>query len=400
MNSYSKADLLLCSAAAGRIQVGDSKGPMSYWGYNSVDTVLAAVLKKSSGPKWEEIDISETMSDLEGDSHSQWKGHWSDPTVPVAAFLLSICGSMAVANSFPHQFLEWGPNLRHSACVASFDLIDRTIGFIDAPSNIFRIIREKDISIFHGNNYKSASNYGCEHGGIRGWLSTNHAEFTYRISLCWNVSGTTDNIPILSQLRLVLKEGAINRDWCENYDANASFLHADRGNEKSDFNRARGSDDNSGPGWSMSANSLLWMQITMLDTWIGRRIDIMTGAALEEVAIPSGQKEASACQHSASDLKQTTGWKASRMQFTRQYLIKLAEGGVAGRAVSCMASSPELFLGQSSWSDMPFGKAQDWAAIDAALTLRSILMFARLERMNDSSVLLRLQRFDPIVRLL
>ena len=61
---------------------------MSYWGYNSVDTVLAGMLKKSSGLRWEEIDISETMSDLEGDSLPSGR-YWSDPTAPVAAFLLS-----------------------------------------------------------------------------------------------------------------------------------------------------------------------------------------------------------------------------------------------------------------------------------------------------------------------
>ena len=397
---------ILLSTASGRIQVGDSRGPISYWGYNSVEKVLAAAMEKSSGSKWEEIDITETMSDLvEGDSHPLWNGHWSDPTVPVIAFLLSLCSNMAVANSFPHHFLQWAPNLRHSACVTAFDLIDETVGFIDAPSNLFRIIREKDFSIFHGNNYKSASNYGCEHGGLRGWLSTNLAEFTYRVSECWNVSGITDNVPILAQLRSVVKEGGIDREWCEKYDAMASFLHADHGNEKSDFNRVRVSDDNSGPGWSMSANSLLWMQITMLDTWIGRRIDIMTGSVLEEVAVPSDRKQASACQRSALNLKQTTAWKASRMKFARQYLVRLAEGASGGagrRAVSCMASgltNPEPSLGQPSWSDMPFGMAHDWAAIDAVLTLRSILMFARLERMNDSSILIRLQKFDPVVRL-
>jgi len=258
----------------------------------------------------------------------------------------------------------------------------------------------------HGNNYRVASNYGCEHGGLRGWLSANLAEFTYGVTKCWNVSDTTDNVPILAQLRPILKEGIIDREWCEKYDAKTSFLHDDRGkmnNEKGDFNRFRISDDNSGPGWSMTANSVLWMQIMMLDTWIGRRIDIMLGTDLEEVAVPSDQKKASACQRKAQDLKQTTGWKMSRMQFTRQYLVRLAEGGGSERrAVSCMASGltrPEPSLGQSSWSDMPFGKAQDWAAIDAVLTLRALLMYTRLERMNDSSVLLRLQKFDPVVRL-
>lgn len=397
---------VLLDTASGKIQVGDSRGPWSYWGYNSVDAVLAAVINSEDrkGGSWQEIRIKDAMASLEGDSHRQWRGKWSKPTVPSTAFLLSLCGNMAVANSFPHQLLRWAPEPRRAACIAASDLVDRTIGFIQAPPNLFRVIKQMDVNILKAGKYKAADNYGCEFGGLRSWLSTNMSEFTLRVSGCWQVSALTNSVPILIQLLPILREGHLDRNWCEMYDSDTlpPQAYLDAKNEKSNAYQDLTSEDT-----SLSANSLLWMQISMLDTWIAQRIDIMVGeTGLDEVAVPSDMKNASSCARRAQDLKQTTGWKLSRMQFTRQYLLSLAEGvtGTERIAVSCMAigfdpDGAAPALGQSSWSNMAFGKAEDWAAIDAVLTLRSLLMITRLEHMHDSSALLRLQRFDPVVLL-
>jgi hypothetical protein len=49
------------------------------------------------------------------------------------------------------------------------------------------------------------------------------------------------------------------------------------------------------------------------------------------------------------------------------------------------------------WKNVLNGKPHDWAILDAILTLRATLMATQLEVMKDSSILLQLQKSDPMV---
>ncbi|KDQ49214.1 hypothetical protein JAAARDRAFT_51853 [Jaapia argillacea MUCL 33604] len=361
--------------AAGILQLGDSFAPTWDWGYNSVDLVLGTVLGKAEGEGWEEINIKDIMGLLEGDSDVKWG-----------------VSNMAVVNAFPNVLLHsWTIEERQSACQAAFDQIHRSVKFIKAPHNLFHAIQKNGVDILVMGNFKAANNYGCEYGGLHSWLSTNLAVFTSRLARCWPVDGITDSIPILSCLYTILMEDALGTEWCKVYHQGDVTLadQTDSGDEELD--------------WKMTANSLLWMQIMMLDTWIGRKVDLLTRRVSDEVAVPADLAAATTCANISMQLLQTTVWKKSRMEFARAYLVRLVEG-VDGNPVSCISMGvgdgvAQPTLGPAGWENMPFGSPEHWAAIDAVLTIRSMLLVYQLEIMNDLSALLRLHRFNLVVLL-
>ncbi|EPQ51377.1 hypothetical protein GLOTRDRAFT_112495 [Gloeophyllum trabeum ATCC 11539] len=363
------------------------------WGYNSVDVVMRTARQKASHSDWHEISIKEVMGGLEGDSDPKWNSKWNQPKAPTLPFILSICGSMAVANSFPHDLLHgWDWDQRKAACTAAMSAIQSGMGVAEIPSTAFEAMRGGQHNVLVTDDFKVANNYGCEYGGLRSWLSCNLAEFTLRVAQCWPAARVTDGVPILARLYPLLRDGALDRRWCEEYDRSRSTQ-----------GRVAVKND-SGAEWSMTAAPLLWLQITMLDTWIGRRADIiMGGSGREEVSVPADIHTATLCAQKAVGLKQTTGWKTSRIDFTLLYLRRLAEGA-DGCSTTCMsaglqASGIENRLGVDAWGGMSSGTSSDWAAVDAVLTLRAFLLHLRLELMNDSSIFLRLRRFNPVVNL-
>jgi hypothetical protein len=91
-------------------------------------------------------------------------------------------------------------------------------------------------------------------------------------------------------------------------------------------------------------------------------------------------------------------WKRSRVTFTMYYLERLAVG-VGGRGTSCMTPDGERLDSSRGWSHMPVGRASDWADVDAVLTLRAVVMMARLELMKNSDALLDLQEMDPMLQM-
>ncbi|TFK50305.1 hypothetical protein OE88DRAFT_235379 [Heliocybe sulcata] len=387
----SPPELKMClRTASGVIQVGDAMASMTDWGYNSVELVMRAARGKSSHSDWQEISIKEVMAGLEGDSDAKWGGRWTSPTVPPLPFILSICGSMAVANSFPHTLLtSWTQEERRKSCKAAMAQVQATVGFVEIPSTAFDSMRKGDNNLLVTDDFKVANNYGCEFGGLRSWVTCNLSEFTYRFAQCWPVEGVTDSVPILARLHNLLRDGTLDRKWCEEYDQDAGY---------SGVTGAKNATD-SGDHWRMTAAPLLWLQITMLDSWIGRRADMIVDEhGREEVSVPTDIYRATLCAQKALNLKPTTGWKQSRMDFTLLYLRCLADGA-GGKATSCMSPEPRAGEETAGWDGMSCGTPRDWAAIDAVLTLRAFLLHLRLELMNDSSVLLRLRRFDPVVNL-
>ncbi|KAJ6540735.1 hypothetical protein B0H19DRAFT_1269281 [Mycena capillaripes] len=98
----------------------------------------------------------------------------------------------------------------------------------------------------------------------------------------------------------------------------------------------------------------------------------------------------------------TTGYKRCRVQFIRHYLARLAEGTHAVKGefqvgVSCM--SPGGGLGIEGWQEMPKGDATDWAILDAALSLRAVMMVTRLELLHNTDIFLELRELDPMIRM-
>ncbi|KDQ50460.1 hypothetical protein JAAARDRAFT_585454 [Jaapia argillacea MUCL 33604] len=378
--------------ATGVLQLGDSFALVPDWGYNSIDLVLGTALGKAEGEDWKKISIKDTMALVEADSDIKWGGKWRHPKTSSLRCSFALFSNVAVVNAFPHVLLHgWTIEERNAACLAAIDEIHRSVEFIEAPQRLFHTIRENGIDILVMDYFKAANNYGCEYGGLRGWLSTNHAVFTARLARCWPVDHITERVPILPRLYAALKEAALQPEWCKTYDQAHVAVEGKTG--KGD----------EGPGWRMTANSLLWMQITMLDTWIGRKADLMTGRVSDEVAVPADLVTATTQSNISMQRPQTTAWKKSRMEFARAYLSRLAEGA-DGKAVSCMSMGvgdgvAQPTLGPAGWENMAFGKPEDWAAMDAVLTLRSMLMVTRFEIMNDSSVLLRLRHFNPVVLL-
>ncbi|KAF9466854.1 hypothetical protein BDZ94DRAFT_1249945 [Collybia nuda] len=366
----------------GWLAIGDSQAQMMCWGYNSVNRVFTTVLERITNDKWEGVEVEDVM-DFEDDSAPSWEGRWNQPMTPVVPFLLSFAGNMSVANAFPRRLLEdWTAPERQLASTSASKLLQNTVGFIDTPKDLFKTITDEDFHVFNSHDYKACYQYGCEQGGMRGWLATNFAEFTLRMSKCWVVSETTAQVPVLPHLHPFFRNGTLDAALGAKYN---STLY-------------RNSNDQ-GEKWKMRANSLLWIQITMFDTWIAHRIESMMGNdTVGDAPVPADLDTATRCKVESGGVE-ISGWKKSRLSFALPYLERLAEG-LNEKGASCMSTSKKRFANpELGWADMPVGTPHDWAVIDAVLTLRAIVMATRYEMMKDSSALLDLQEFDPTVQL-
>lgn len=390
LSTYVQPTAFTCSApelmtlirtASGALHIGDSAIAMNHLGYNTVDHILMTALERIPSERWIETQVVDVMGNLDGDDNIRWAGRWAEPEVPAVAFLLCLCANLTVCNSFPHRLLHGWTNdqRKHSARIA-YQHLQESIGFIEAPTKLFQTMREMKLDLLVMDGYKTANDWGSEHGGLRGWLCSNLAQFTLRMSHCWPVDGPTEQVPILPQLRTALMDGTLDAEWGRHYDLNLG-----------QFDR--------GPGWWMNASSLFWIQIMIFDTWIARRVEtIMMQDSKADPAVPVDTDSAIRSTELNGNGHISTGWKRSRVMFARMYLKRLAEG-YRGLGCSFLSTgSREEQIGEG-WFDMLFGTARDWADVDAVLTLRSIMMAVRLEFMKDSSPLLELQRLDPIIQM-
>lgn len=366
--------------AEGYMYVGDFIGPVSDWGYNSIDALCSsAIIKAGGNQRWQQIEVTD-MSIIEPDSDVRWGGKWSQTCTPVTALVMSVCNSMAISNAIPHRLLEWSFASRKAAAVNAYHLLETGIGLIMAPDSLTEQLKERgDVDVVLWNHWKTANNYGCEYGGARSWLSTNLSEFTMRMSKVWVVDRMTDHVPILPQISPFLKDGTLSVGW----------------REEPEFEK-----------WTPNASTLLWLQITMLDTWISHHIHIIMGSPEDdEAAVPADQATAKAYAAKPRGIPDhATAWHPVRLQFARDYLGILADGDL-GVVASCMSPGfePEVVIETKPkcWDSMPTGKPADWTAIDAVLTLRAVLMYVRLESLKDSSVFLELRRvLDPVITLI
>ncbi|KAJ6564175.1 hypothetical protein B0H19DRAFT_1140488 [Mycena capillaripes] len=378
----------LLRTAKGYIYVGDACAHMTDWGYNSVDTLFQLVCNREplDDEDWFQMGVmSSFRSSCEGDTDIQWKGRWNQPATTRVGFLLTHCGNPAIINSFTHSLLkEWSHAERTIAGHMASDIINTTIGFIESPPDFCSSLHSKGVVM---NSYKLANNWGAEHGGIRGWSSSCGAEFVKKASECWSVAKQSEHVPILPNLRPLLEQGELGPEWGKTY--NATTLDRD---EKS---------------WRPRADTLCWIQIMLLDTWIARQVDLMMLGVTEEAAVPVDSNTANICAFVAvtSDDQakgRTTGWKRCRAWFIRYYLARLANGrspieGESPVGVSCMSSGGGI--GLAGWDAMPKGEASDWATVDAVLTLRAVVMATRFELMHNTDVFLELQEFDPMIRM-
>lgn len=374
---------MLCETADGMIYIGDCMMLISSWGYNSLDNIFNHVLRDCKGNGWQEIPLKDFLRNAEGDSVYAWGGKWANPPTPIIALLMAMSGNVGVSAAFPHDTISsWEPSMVQRASRDAFQAIEQRPGINVAPKDIFQRIRDANTDIMVMDEFKTVNNYGCQFGGIRGWLSTNLAEFTLRMSHVWRCKNYTGNdfepVPILSQLFTVLKTGALSEDWGEKY------------NYKQE----------EGEGWKLPATSMLWLQITMLDTWLARHTDlIMADTAMPEPTVPADIPMAEQCARAASQfLNQTTGWNPPRLQFCRMYLARLA-GGIGQVGTSFMSNSERFPDSRMGWKDMQLGTPDQWAIVDAVMTLRAACQHTRLMLLHDSSPLLRLRKFDPVLLL-
>ncbi|KAJ7607958.1 hypothetical protein FB45DRAFT_947359 [Roridomyces roridus] len=387
----------LVNVAKGYIKIGDITAHMSRWGYNSIDTLFRmAVLRAGTKEDWFEIEPSEDALMMRqfseqihynGDGDLRFTGKWSQPLTPRVPFILSHCAIPAVATSFPHTLLdEWPDSVRHAAVRTACSLIDRAVGFIEAPPGLYAALYDNHIMF---RRYKLANNWGSEEGGMRGCIMGSLETFVANLSRCWEVDGQTEQVPLLLEFRAQIQDAqlSISSEWAKAY--NAGFKTFDR--------------DNAG-NVKPTADALCWLQCMMLDSWIGRRVDLLMTNRTDEAAVPVDNVTAIKCAAKIlgkdGPAGSTTGWKRCRSQFIVCYLARLADGVVREEngprvGVSCM--SPGGGIGEAGWEGMPVGSPGDWMILDAVLSLRAVLMATRFEVMHNTDVFLELSEFDPMI---
>jgi hypothetical protein len=375
---------MICRTADGMVYIGDCTMSLSAWDFTSLDNIFKHVLRQCKGNAWQEMPLKEYLRAAEGDSLLAWENKWANPPTPIVGLLMAMCGNLGVATAFPHDTISaWKQEWVSKATSEAFEELERHPGYALAPRDIFQRIWDAGTDIMIMDNFKTVNNYGCQFGGIRGWLSTNFAEFTLRMSRpnvwpCQLSSQKFGPVPLLSQLHPVMKSGSMSKAWAERYS-----YQQEEGN-----------------GWKLPVTSLLWLQICLLDTWLARNVDIMMGdTAMPELTVPAELKHAEACANAASGtLTQSTGWNPPRLQFCRLYLNRLASG-VRGKGTSFMSTTERLSDRREGWEKMLTGTPEEWVITDAVLTLRAACQHTRFMIMRDSSSLLRLRTFDPVLLL-
>ncbi|KDR78596.1 hypothetical protein GALMADRAFT_1257988 [Galerina marginata CBS 339.88] len=370
----------LIETARGLISIGNLRASLDCWGYNAIDKVLRHFHSSPKLPDHEWSVVGNTGLQvghmLEGDTHPSWKERWTNPATPVTLFILCLISNMAVASAFPHRLINWENSDRQSSAKTAFAFLLASVGFSDSPQNLFADLANDDGNVIIMNELKISNGSGCESGGCRGWFATNFADFTLSISKFWGGERQGERVPILRPLKDTLANGNLNSDWLDRY-TNEFY-------EK-------------GPNWKMRAAPLLWLQITLFDCWISRHVEILMGGdGKSDLCVPVNKEDAKKCAELKLNTSlPSTGWKKSRLAFSIQYLGRLADGR-HGDSPSFMGGS----LNAQGWSGMAGGRsAEEWAALDAVLTLRAVLMASRLEILNDSSVLLDTRKYDPTLQL-
>ncbi|KAG8862194.1 hypothetical protein FRC20_011317 [Serendipita sp. 405] len=374
---------MLCESADGMIYIGDCMMLITSFGFNSVDAIMKHVLRHCQGNKWQEISLKAFLRNAEADGQLAYEGKWSNPPTPITGLLMAMCGNIGVGNAFPHETIHnWTPEMISVATREAFQAAQSQPGVVVAPRDIFQRIWDAGTDIMIMDEFKAVNNYGCQFGGIRGWLSTNMAAFTLKMSQVWTCERENRHgfqpVPILSQLLPVLRAGALSQSWGEDYN----------------FNQEKGN------GWRLPATALLWLQISLLDTWLARHVDVMVQeSAMPELSVPATLQAAELCAQSANSvLNQSTGWNPPRLRFCRMYLARLANG--VGQMGSSFMSTAQTFEDRRmGWKEMPIGTEEEWVMVDAVLTLRAACQHTRLMLMMDSSPLLRLRKFDPVLLL-
>ncbi|KAJ7736297.1 hypothetical protein B0H16DRAFT_1466742 [Mycena metata] len=269
---------------------------------------------------------------------------------------------------FPHSLLEGWPEIERSpAAQAAYKFINGGVGFIEPPPGFCTALNVQQIV---RNEYKLVSNWGAEYGSIRGWAITSSAEFVR--------SGS--EVPILGEIGALLETGNLGTAWGTAY--NSTVKRFARENKL----------------WKPYTGTLCWIQLMMLDTWIAQRVDLLMQGITDQALIPvdeaTANKYAFLAVQGPKTKRTTSGRKHPRALFILHYLAHLADGIIDNQGtrvgVSCM--SPGNGHGAAGWAGMELGNADDWAALDAMLTLRAILMATRLELMFNTDVFLEFQQ--------
>ncbi|KAJ7240888.1 hypothetical protein C8J57DRAFT_1192913 [Mycena rebaudengoi] len=379
---------MLAATAQGYLKIGGQSAPITSWGYNSVELLFESANAICDGEGWNHIP-SHFYPHWEGDDATsmQWGGRWNNARSPRVGLVLACCGNPAVANSFPHRLIAgWEPPRRGQACKTAFRWINDGVGFVEAPGDFCSALMTTGVIM--NDEFKLTDNWGAEDGGIRSWCMGSGAEFVKLVAPLWLVHTQSEHVPILPLIRPLLENGTLDSSWGRTY--NSSRIK---------FSRSLYSASNA----QACAQMLLFTQVMLLDTFIARQVDLMMQGTADEAAVPVDILTAANYARLAREAGAGgTGFKKSRSTFMRYYLARLADGAAVEEngmpvGVSCM-SSPGSAIGPAGWADMP-GDANDWATIDAVLTLRAVVMAARLELMYDTSRLLDLQDFDPAIRM-
>lgn len=378
----------LVDTAKGTICFLDRPMPMSLLGYNSMNAMLQHAQSQAKDESWQEIKFKAIKDQIESDNHIRWNKKWSCPKTNPIAFVLATGASMAVAQAFPHVYLgQWGVGNAESVEVRPIDslskealsvLSENNIHLISPPETIYEALNTK--GVLNSNSYKIANNYGCEYGGYRGFLCSNFAYFTDMVADCWEQTssqnqGNTYTIPLLPALLPYLEQGQPLSKWFSTYS-------------KSPIR---------GDTWKTATRGILWLQVMFLDTWISANIDKLMESPVLEVPVPATKVEAEQSLLLTKDLPDTTAINPKRCKWAQMYLERLADG-YKGHGESIMSDEPRP-NSKERWQNMAFGSSEQWLVLDAALTLRALIMRAMLLYLDDSSIMADLIENDPLVYL-
>ncbi|CCA71766.1 hypothetical protein PIIN_05701 [Serendipita indica DSM 11827] len=327
-----------------------------------------------TGP-WREFNVEPLKKFEQGDDEILWDGRWADPATPPMALVLATISNPASANGFPHNVLkDWDIYNRNSAQEAMKVLAPN---LTNSPPKFLLDLASR--RIIHSEEYNLVNNFGCEHGGLRSWLGTNLAKFVQLVTPYWALpSGgerhTSPSIPILNELRSVLVSPDRMNSWIQSYNRKPIY----------------------GSNATIRARGVLWVQITLLDTWIGPAIDhMMGGTDMREVPVPATREDAEECYRFSTELYQSTAWNLVRAKWLTYYTRRLAEGRDRyGDSFLSKKPQPDL---EKRWIGMEVGDPHEWLKIDAALTIRAHLLYSMLISMTDTSVLQDLAQNDPLL---
>lgn len=253
---------------------------------------------------------------------------WSTPLL-----VFAFCSNPAALSAFPHTklLLKEHETIAMHACQALYPLLKRvrtTRADKGYAQRFFEGTNKHGMDDWHswnGARFSSSTQYDHRQHGWRSWLTFP----------CHRISNSNDSLPILYELH-------------EPYDAGTSL----------GVNWGRAYDENHKDSSELTANELFWLQITLLDSWIGMYMERFMA-------------------------RHPVGWVRSRPDLGRDYLTVAAK-----YSLMCGSSG-----GETEWASEQRGN--EYEIIDAALTFRAVLMFTRLQLMRDSSQLLLRDALDP-----